>query len=309
MKKLSFPNRICVELTNECNVSCTFCPRQCVPMEIGQMDFTLYKKIIDEAALHLPVKLVIFFRGESLLHPQFIECVKYAKDKGIGPIQFATNAYALDEKIANELSASGIDFISFSLDTLDPEIYSRSRLSGNLRISMKNVIRFSKICKERKIKGLSAPELQVSTIELPVYMDGQKDFIEFWKQYVDIVRVYYEHDDNGKFRDKDVQRKLNLVTPERKPCRKVFTDMLIFWDGRLALCNYDWRGELKGLNVNEMSIQEAWDSPVYEEVRKMHLNNLFDPSLMCKDCDHWRIDYTKEGYLGKLYKGKVEENN
>lgn len=62
-KKLEFPNRITVELTNRCNVSCTFCPRQTVNMTLGDMDWNLYKKIIDEASLHLPVKLVCFFRG------------------------------------------------------------------------------------------------------------------------------------------------------------------------------------------------------------------------------------------------------
>ena len=67
MEKLEFPNRITIELTNQCNVSCTFCPRQQVPMEIGFMKKELYYKIIDEAARHLPIKIVIFFRGESLL--------------------------------------------------------------------------------------------------------------------------------------------------------------------------------------------------------------------------------------------------
>lgn len=62
MKKLSFPNRITVELTNECNVSCTFCNRQKIQMELGFMSKELYYKIIDEAAQHLPVKLVPFFR-------------------------------------------------------------------------------------------------------------------------------------------------------------------------------------------------------------------------------------------------------
>ena len=76
MKKLDFPNRITIELTNQCNVSCSFCPRQKINMEIGFMDIKLYKKIIDEASSHLPVKLVLFFRGESMLHPQFIECLQ-----------------------------------------------------------------------------------------------------------------------------------------------------------------------------------------------------------------------------------------
>ena len=116
-KKLDFPNRITVELTNRCNVSCTFCPRQTVDMPLGDMDEELYKKIIDEASEHLPIKLVCFFRGESILHTNFIKFVRYAKDKGIGPIQFASNAKDLTEELADQILEVGIDFISFSLDT------------------------------------------------------------------------------------------------------------------------------------------------------------------------------------------------
>lgn len=301
MKKLDFPNRITVELTNQCNVSCTFCPRQSVNMKIGFMSMELYKKIIDEASDHLPVKLVIFFRGESLLHPEFIECVKYAKDKGIGPIQYATNAFELTNDMADKLLETGIDFISFSLDTLDPEIYRKSRLCGNLDISRDNVIYLSKKCDEKRKKGLQVPTLQVSTVEIEEYMPEQGKFIEFWKKYVDIVRVYYEHDDNGKFRNVEVQRLLGEEVPERKPCRKLFTDLLVYWDGQLALCNYDWRGGLQGLNLNKMTIEEAWNSKLYEQLREAHNNGEIADDIMCQNCQHWRIDYMQNGYLGKLY--------
>ncbi len=301
MKKLDFPNRITVELTNQCNVSCTFCPRQSVDMKIGFMSMELYKKIIDEASDHLPVKLVIFFRGESLLHPEFIECVKYAKDKGIGPIQYATNAFELTNDMADKLLETGIDFISFSLDTLDPEIYRKSRLCGNLDISRDNVIYLSKKCDEKRKKGLQVPTLQVSTVEIEEYMPEQGKFIEFWKKYVDIVRVYYEHDDNGKFRNVEVQRLLEEEVPERKPCRKLFTDLLVYWDGQLALCNYDWRGGLQGLNLNKMTIEEAWNSKLYEQLREAHNNGEIADDIMCQNCQHWRIDYMQNGYLGKLY--------
>lgn len=302
VQKLTFPDRITVELTNQCNVSCTFCPRQCMQMEIGFMEMDLYKKIIDEASSHLPVKLVIFFRGESLLHPQFMECVRYAKEKKIGPIQFATNALGLTSELAEQIADAGVDFISFSLDTIDPEVYKQSRLTGDLSVSMENVKQMSEICADRKRRGLFSPTLQVSTIEIPVYMERQEEFIQFWKKYADIVRVYYEHDDQGRFRNKAIQKQLEREVPERLPCRKVFTDMLIYWDGRLALCNYDWRGELKGINVNHMSLQEAWDSEYYEEIRNMHMEKCISDDIMCRDCDHWRIDYMADGFLGKVYK-------
>ena len=56
MVKREFPNRITVELTNDCNVSCTFCNRQKIAMDIGYMSEALFYKIVDEASEHLPMK-------------------------------------------------------------------------------------------------------------------------------------------------------------------------------------------------------------------------------------------------------------
>ncbi|MCR5688321.1 MAG: radical SAM protein [Lachnospiraceae bacterium] len=305
MEKLDFPNRITIELTNQCNVSCTFCPRQCVPMNIGFMDKDLFIKIADEASQHLPVKMVVFFRGESLLHPDFMELMRYAKSKGLGPLQFATNAYAMTHEVADELVESGVDFISFSLDTLDPVLYRQSRLMGDLEVSMEHVRYLSEKCRERLRRGESAPTLQVSTIEVEDYVPGQGEFVEYWKKYVDDVRVYYEHDDKGCFRNPEVQKMMMEAVPERKPCRKVFTDFLIYWNGDLALCNYDWRGGIKSVNVRDMSVKECWDSDEYEKIRQMHQSGKFG-DIMCGDCGHWRIDYMDSGFLGKMYEGDLK---
>ncbi len=305
MQKLDFPNRITVELTNNCNVLCTFCNRNKICMDIGYMSEELFKMIIDEAAEHLPVKLVPFFRGEPLMHPQICEFIAYAKKKGIGPIQIATNALLLDEEMQDKLIESGVDYVSFSLDTTDAELYSKSRLKGNLNISRENVISFCKKCKKKAELGYNIPQTQVSTINLEEYMATQEEFIEFWKKYVDVVRVYEQHDEKGRLVDEKLREKLDVFAT-RKPCRKVFTDMIVYWDGRLALCNYDWDERRNIGNLNESSIVEAWNSDEYKRIRENHMSGCFDEEI-CKECHHWKIDYMDNGYLGKSYLGNSEE--
>lgn len=302
MEKLNFPNRVTVELTNDCNVSCVFCNRQKISMDIGYIEDKLFYKIIDEMARHLPVKLVPFFRGEPLMHPQLIPFLQYAKQKGVGPIQMASNALLLDDQMQDRLIEAGIDYLSFSLDTVDPKVYERSRMFGNLEISSNHVKSMGLKCKERKKKGLSAPTIQVSTINIEEYLPKQKEFIEEWLPYVDVVRVYEQHDEKGCLVDPQIRKSLD-VFEERKPCRKVFTDMIIYWDGRMALCNYDWNEQRKIGNANTMTLQEAWDSEEYENVRKMHLCNQFDRGI-CADCHHWKIDYTENGFIGTSYYAK-----
>lgn len=302
MEKLNFPNRVTVELTNDCNVSCVFCNRQKISMDIGYIEDKLFYKIIDEMARHLPVKLVPFFRGEPLMHPQLIPFIKYAKQKGVGSIQMASNALLLDDEMQDRLIEAGIDYLSFSLDTVDPKVYERSRMFGNLEISSNHVKSMGLKCKERKKKGLPAPTIQVSTINIEEYLPKQKEFIEEWLPYVDVVRVYEQHDEKGRLVDPQIRKSLDIFE-ERKPCRKVFTDMIIYWDGRMALCNYDWNEQRKIGNANTMTLQEAWDSEEYENVRKMHLCNQFDRGI-CADCHHWKIDYTENGFIGTSYYAK-----
>ena len=306
MEKLNFPNRVTVELTNRCNISCTFCHRQVYDMELGEMSLELYKKIIDEMARHLPIKLVPFFRGEPILHPEFVELMKYAKEKGIGPIQVFSNGLDFDEKISEAVIEAGVDFISFSLDTLDDSIYRESRVYGNLRQSIKNVKYLSSLCKKYKLSGKKVPQIQVSTVDLEVYRKGQKDFVEFWKPLVDIVRIYEEHDENGGFVDPKVAEALSFLS-ERKPCRKLFTDMIIYWDGSVALCNYDWNHNVDIGNVKNRSISDIWNSQAYENLRNMHNAGDIDNKIMCSKCEHWKADYLENHYLGQTIKGTLYE--
>jgi radical SAM protein with 4Fe4S-binding SPASM domain len=274
-------------------------------MELGMIAPEMFYKIVDEAKNHLPVCVVFFFRGESLLHPNIIDFISYAKKSGLSPLQIASNGLELTDEMADKLIQSGLDFISFSLDTNDDELYKKSRKYGNLEKSRQNVINFAKKCEARKKRGLTAPEIQVSTVDIEEYRSEQEDFINFWREYADKVRVYVEHS-----KDKNpgsLSENLLIKTKERKECKKVFTDMVIYWDGTVGLCNHDWFNDMKIGNANDSSIEKIWNSEKYQEVRKMHKENNFVENCVCKNCDHWQMYYLPEGFLGKIYE-KCENN-
>ena len=296
----NFPNRLTVEITNSCNLKCIMCPRQIVDEVEGMMDINIYKKIIHEAKEHLPVTFVPFFRGESLLHPRFIEMIKMAKDAGIGPIQLTTNAMLLDEETSNELIDAGLDFISFSLDVLGKETYEAARAGGDYEKVLNNIERFLEIKKEKLSK---LPETQVSAVETGMNKDVMQDFVYFWNNKVERVRIYPEHSSNGAFGS--LKEKGNLPDfDKRLPCKKVFTDLVIYWDGDVALCNHDWdRKETIG-NVGDASIQTLWNGSKYKEIRKRHMDGGIENDPTCGGCDHWMTHYLPEGIIGRLYKGK-----
>lgn len=293
-----FPERITVELTNRCNLECTFCPRHLVDMKLGNMTWELFKKIVDEAEHHLPVTMVVFFRGESLVHPDLCKMIQYAKNKGIAPIQLASNGFLLDVKMGQDIIKAGLDFISFSLDTIKPDIYKKTRINSDLNIAMKNVISFVETCEKLKDQGYKVPEIQVSSVDVEDYKVSQPEFIDFWRKYADRVRIYIEHSTDGHLGSLDI---FHGSRQKRKPCGKVYNDMVIYWNGDVALCNHDWNNELGIGNVQEKSIVEIWQSENYQKVRQMHENDDFVDNIVCKFCDHWRMYYSPEGFVGKVF--------
>jgi len=289
-----------VELTNHCNVSCVMCPRRHMKGPRGYISPALFKKIINEMAEHDEIALVPFFRGESLLHPGCVEMLKYAKTKNIAPIQFTTNATLLTEDVSIALMDIGIDFISFSVDSVDPEIYRSIRRGADLKKVLKNIETF---CAVKRKRSASKPEIQVSVVRTENTRDRIDEFVGFWEDRVDRVRVYEEHSQDGNFGSLSQDKS----PVHRLACMKPFTDMVIYWDGSVALCNHDWGRKNHIGNVNLNSISEIWTSEAYERIRSSHRENgaLEDP---CHHCDHWKAHSFSPTQIGDLYVRKFAAN-
>lgn len=69
-----------------------------------------------------------------------------------------------------------------------------------------------------------------------------------------------------------------------KPCAKPFREMSVRWDGGVAVCCNDWRGQLKLGNMNDDTLDHIWNGPVVQAARrKLVLGQRdFGP---CKGCD------------------------
>lgn len=276
----NFPRRIEIELTNRCNLNCSYCPRHYLNAPTGFMDGELFQKIADEAHDNGVDCVVLHRRGESLLHPDFDGIVRYVKGK-FRNIQIATNATLLNEKRAALLS-DVLTFISFSLDL--PEKYNVKR-GGVYKTIAANIDRFLKINKnvQTQVSMVKTDDVKPKDIER---------FKDIWFDKVDRVRVYEEHSKDGKFGS------LGHKRTNRKPCVKLYADMLIYWNGAVGRCNHDWESAPLG-NIRKISIKQLWNSEVYQSLRKQHeeLNIVDEP---CKSCDSW-YEGLKEAGTGLLF--------
>lgn len=261
------------------------------------MNLLLAKKLIDEMSEHLPVALVPFFRGEPLMHPDWYEVLAYAKKKGVGPIQITTNATRMNKEVAQAIIDLQLEFISFSLDTIDQELYQQTRRGADYDTVRDNILYLLEL---KRKDGRVFPEIQVSAVDTPLHHDKLDDFVAYWQQKVDRVRIYIEHSQDGH------PGSITAPLPSfesRLPCHKLFTDIVIYWDGDVALCNHDWNrvGSDSLGSVMTQGIFEVWNSQKYNMLRSKHKEGDVLDIYPCNYCDHWKMYYIEDGFLGKIF--------
>jgi len=272
-----FPQRVEIELVSDCNLKCTYCPRQHVNELIGYMNIDLFKKIIDEAAGYPDTILVLHRRGESMMHPNFNYMLNYVADK-FKEVQMATNCTLLNSNKFESI-VNGLDFISFSIDS--PVNFNETRLPAKYDSIEKKINKFLTYNRGRV-------KTQVSMVKTEATQDSAcEQFKAIWKDKVDRVRVYEEHSKDGDFGS------LNNPREIRNPCVMPIYEMLIYDNGIVARCNHDWNSDGMG-DTTKNSLKEIWMNPKYVDLREQHLRQqLIDP--VCSKCDSWYPDIGNQG--------------
>jgi len=277
MAHYDFPKRVEIELSSKCNLSCTYCPRRFIDKLDGFMEYSLFEHIINEISEYPETILVLHRRGESLLHPQFVDFLTLIKDK-FNNVQLATNGTLLNREKAEAIIQT-VSFLSFSIDT--PSLFKQTRINANYDIVEKNISNFLELNKaygnpvKTQVSKVMTNESDESDIAL---------FNEIWSEKVDRVRIYEQHSEEGKFGS------LKNKRTDRKTCTMPFYELVVCYDGKIARCNHDWNGDAMG-NLCNTTIHEVWRSEKFETLRSQQVSlEIYDS--VCLNCDSW---YPKEG--------------
>ena len=263
----ALPNRVTIELTNRCNRNCKGCPRHQMRYPEGDMPLELFDTIVEQ--LPLETVIVPFFRGESLLHPRFADAME--KLQKFSDVQLATNGDLVTHR-TGEAILNSVSFLSLSLHT-----YTTRPMTG----------RTTELLHAANSRGI---DTQVSIVDSLLPKGESKPFAEQWLPHVDRVRIYKAHSHNGF-------GSLNPPpTDDRRPCRKPWTDIIIYWNGTVALCNHDWDNRLNLGNASEHPLHTIWRSKNYIHTRVLHMTGNRRMVKSCRHCDHY-----SEERIGTLY--------
>ncbi|MFH0876640.1 MAG: glycosyltransferase [Candidatus Omnitrophota bacterium] len=190
-----------VEMTDFCNERCIMCRQAYEPTMHGQtpkkfMEVELFKKIIEDLKAKR-IKISSFdplWLGESMLHPQFKDMLKFLFNQNLEHNLFRgfvlnTNATLMDEEItdifldyANRIKNKKDMFLRLflSLDAAKPATYAKIK---NVPPTMlvKAQANIATLIRKRNERGLVLPNLIFIFIVMPQNRFEAKGFLSSWK--------------------------------------------------------------------------------------------------------------------------------
>ncbi|MDQ3754760.1 MAG: radical SAM protein [Acidobacteriota bacterium] len=128
------PRRVSVELTNICNLHCSYCVRDEEQLHHSPASYFpagLLRQIIRGARAAYGSKYVSFTGGEVTLHPRFCEIVETVKEEN-AQFGFVTNGWCFDRVYPILLAnREALRVVAFSIDGATREAHDRWRGEGS----------------------------------------------------------------------------------------------------------------------------------------------------------------------------------
>lgn len=289
---LATPFVLFVDPSSICNFRCKFCPNgdqeliRSAGRWQGNMDFDLYKKVIDDLnEFDRPVKVLRLYKeGEPFLNPRFGDMIRYAKESGcVESIDTTTNGSLLTPERIKPALEAGLDRINISVDGLsDEQFLEFTRTKVNFQKFVENIKRLY------EMKGSCEICIKIAGDFLS---DNDKDlFYSTFGNYAD--RIFIENI-APCWPEFDIQEKLDIkITKgiydqpisEVMTCPYIFYSMAVNSDGTVSLCFLDWARKLQIGNAKEKSLKRIWDGELIQHHRLEHLRGKRKENPVCGAC-------------------------
>ncbi|MBI4581980.1 MAG: SPASM domain-containing protein [Planctomycetes bacterium] len=247
----------------------------------GEMDFDTFKRIVDELAVCDDRLLVLGGFGDPLLHPQWPEFIRYAREAGILGIAVRTTAVNLDDAAIDAFLAVGVDVLCVLLDAATAATYRRVHQVDAFDRVVANVNRFCEIQNQRPCPR---PLVVCELTKTHDTMDEMEAFYDHWTRKTGSVVIAGPSRYAGAWPDRAV---LNMAPPTRSACSRLNHRAMILADGRMTLCDQDFRGEHAASSLRQASLAQLWNGDPMTRARRLHAEGRYETVDLCRACDEW----------------------
>lgn len=279
-----------IELTNHCIMKCVMCPRTGhMTRAKGYMDVALFQKAIDELAGANPgfsEKNVLWLHhfGESLLHPRFGDCIRYASSANIRT-GLSINPFMLTPDVCEELLDAKPDILYISLDGHDDSSFAEIRgMQNAYDISRDRLLGFL----SGKIHRGIDTSVILSMIDFSLNCDSIEKTRGEWERIPGINCVLLKSFTTW---DGSVARINDLAcsgahTADRSSvrCTIPWDTMTVTWDGDVVPCCFDYDKKYVLGNISRSALSDIWRGEPIERLRREFIsNNVVNP--LCRSCE------------------------
>jgi radical SAM protein with 4Fe4S-binding SPASM domain len=132
---------LCVEVNNDCNISCIYCPSGAARAGLNkQVSLSVAKSVIDQG-VEQGISSILYRGGEPLLYKDFWPLMEYSYLRGIVPVIF-TNSTLITKDVARNLYNLNVSVMAKldSLDDMVQDFYTEVGISEKIRIGFDNLI-------------------------------------------------------------------------------------------------------------------------------------------------------------------------
>jgi len=290
------PPILMVEPTNICNLKCPMCPAIVGKRVLskGRLKLVDYKKLLDEIGETI-FQIQLWNQGEPFINKDFLEMVRYAKQKGIMTITSTNGHFVGSDAKAEEIVNSGLDQLIISMDGTNQKSYEKYRVGGNYNLVIENLGRIARAKKKLQSKR---PLLELQFI---VFKHNQDEIDAIIRLAHDFhldrlafkTAMVYTPQQAEKYLDKRQKEEIYRIENgkvKRKQdvpnwCKRLWLNSTVNWDGTVVPCCFDVDSDYIFANVfNErQTFKAAWKNKNYMRFRKALLTNR-SAIEMCSNC-------------------------
>jgi radical SAM protein with 4Fe4S-binding SPASM domain len=273
-----------VELTNNCPMTCTMCPRtHSMERPLGNMSRELYLKIVNEASASTSRFFMHHF-GDSLVHPDLGYFIGEATRRGINGY-LSANPVLLTKQRIHAIVDNQLHEINLSLDGVTDETSEavRGRAARNVALAEK---RIHELLEYRASTQSPYPRIVLQIVRQKQNSHEIKEWLRKWSVVSEIDRIKvksYVTWSGGEEEINDLRISPVSVRPD-VVCEKPWTSVTIMWDGTVVPCNFDHDGLYPLGNVAHQTLREIWAGEPLTTLRCRHRDRDLSEIALCRDC-------------------------
>ncbi len=249
----NFPINLDIYVTNRCNLRCIMCDRtkrkeQGEKKILQDLDFELYKQLIDEATREGVCAVHLTADGEPLLHKNIIEMIEYGRRKNVLDLFMHTNATLLNKEMSLAILKAGLTRLIISFDSPVKETYEKIRVGTKFEKVLNNIRTFAEMKKDYEY-----PILRVQMVKMKINHTESVKYEKMFRPFVDVIGFtnyvnYFDRGDGGlDYKEKKYR--------ENHVCNAIWRRMTVDVDGGVYGC---------GLTQPQMYLGKAYDKPLKE---------------------------------------------